>query len=150
MLPHLIFWYWCIRWVRIRESQRLNCRRDKISPKVTFKKNYLIFNGSKWFCSKNKKNEAITLYRVFYQSVKNTTGGTRKRQKVLAGIRQIVFWKSLVSMFEILKYVELLCFELFCFKRLQKLYLISIEFLVEQLLDIIYRHNYIDLKVNQL
>ena len=53
-------------------------------------------------------------------------------------------------MFEILKYVEFLCFELFCFKRLQKLYLISIDFLVEQLLDIIYRHNYIDLKVNQL
>ena len=99
--------------------QRLNRPRDKISVKTTFKKNYLIFNGSKWFCSKNKKNEAITLYRVFYQSAKNTTGGTRKKQKILAGIRQIVFWLSLVSMFETLKYVELLCFELFYFKLLQ-------------------------------
>ena len=72
--------------------QRLNRRRDKVSAKVAFKKNYLILNGSKYFCSKNKKNEAMTLYRVFYHSAKSRTGGTRKRQKILAGIRQIIFW----------------------------------------------------------
>ena len=72
---------------------RLNCHRDKIRAKVTFKKNYLIFNGSKWFCSKNKKNEAITLY-IFsiFTTQQKIAVGMRKRQKILAQIRQIVFW----------------------------------------------------------
>ena len=50
-------------------------------------------------------------------------------------------------MFETLKHVELLCFELSCFKLLQKLYLRSRSFLEQQLSDIIYGHNYIDLNV---
>ena len=75
--------------------------------------------GANGFAVRTRKTKQSLYTEYFTNQQKIQQEEQEKKQKILAGIRQIVFWLSLVSMFETLKYVELLCFELFYFKLLQ-------------------------------